>query len=63
MESGASKLALETSVIKALLPDTTGMSDALKATAELAQNYRSFTGLADGMDGKVRFIWKIEGIE
>ncbi len=63
LESGASKLALETSVIKALLPDTTGISDALKATAELAQNYRSFTGLADGMDGKVRFIWKIEGIE
>jgi len=49
-------------VLRASLPDLGGVREAVKETAELGEEYKTFTGLAEGMDGKVRFIWKISGI-
>ena len=61
LESSASGLSLVCTILQALLPDLTGVPDALKETVKLTQDYRSFTGIADGVRGKVRFIWKISG--
>ena len=38
-------------------------SDLLTATVEVSRNYRSFSGLTDGMDGAVRFIYRTEAVE
>lgn len=62
LESGAAKLMLGSKLLKAALPDLSGAEEALRATAELAEEYTSFAGKADGMKGKVRFVWKTEGI-
>lgn len=35
----------------------------LRVMADLADSYRSFTGLADGMDGSVKFIYRTDSIE
>ena len=35
----------------------------LTATVEVSRNYRSFSGLTDGMDGAVRFIYRTEAVE
>ena len=63
LESGAAQLALETSLIKAVLPDLSGIPEAIKETVNLAEEYNTFTGISDEMQGKVRFIWKIEGVK
>ena len=35
----------------------------LKATADVAEHYKSYSGLTDQMDGEVKFIYKTEEIE
>lgn len=35
----------------------------LRAMAELSGQYRSFTGLTDGMDGNVKFIYRTDSVE
>lgn len=56
------KLSLGSGVLKAAIPDLSGVTEALKETAALGEAYNNFAGLAEGMNGKVRFIWKVEGI-
>ena len=62
LQSGTTELLLGTNILKAALPDLSGVPEALKQSASLGQAYTSFSGLAEGMDGKVRFIWKLSGI-
>ena len=62
LQGGEVKLMLGTTLLGAALPDLTGVKEAVKETAMLGEEYKSFTGLAEGMSGKVRFIWKIAGI-
>ena len=62
LNTDAKKLALGAVIFDALLPDLDGVPEVLKETIALGQSYKSFTGLGEGMEGKVRFIWKLEGI-
>lgn len=36
--------------------------DRIKAAADAAKSYRSFAGIADGMEGSVKFIFKLDSI-
>jgi len=38
------------------------LSDRLKAIVNVSKNYRSFAGIADDMEGNVKFVFKIDGI-
>lgn len=40
-----------------------GLVDRLTATVEVSRNYRSFSGISDGMDGEVRFVYRTDAIE
>lgn len=62
LKNSAWKLSLGSGVLKAAIPDLSGVPEALKETAALGEAYNNFAGLAEGMNGKVRFIWKVEGI-
>lgn len=37
--------------------------DRLRAMVNVSRDYRSYAGIADDMEGNVKFIFKIEGIE
>lgn len=37
--------------------------ERLKATSEVSKNYQSFSGLHDGMEGQVKFIYRMDSIE
>ena len=37
--------------------------DRFKATADAAKSYRSYAGIADDMEGSVKFIYKLEEIQ
>lgn len=37
--------------------------DRDKVMSDVSKNYRNFSGLADDMDGKVKFIYRTDGIE
>lgn len=37
--------------------------DRLKAIVNVSKGYRSYAGIADDMEGNVKFIFKIDGIE
>ena len=56
-EEGISKI---TSLLKGDLKD---LAARLKATIEVSKNYKSYSGLADGMDGDVKFLYKTAEIE
>ncbi len=46
--------------------DTNGLntlSTRVKATIDVSKNYKNFSGIADGMDGSVRFIYKTESVK
>ena len=62
LKDSAWKLSLGSGVLKAAIPDLSGVPEALKETAALGEAYNNYAGLAEGMSGKVRFIWKVEGI-
>jgi putative membrane protein len=43
--------------------DVNGLIDRVKTTVEVSGNYRNFSGISDGMDGKVTFIYRIGEIK
>ena len=43
--------------------DLAGLAARLQATMEVSKNYINYSGIADGMDGQVKFIYKTEEIE
>lgn len=55
-DEGISKI---TSLLK---NDVGNIVERLKATVKVAQNYKSYSGLTDQMDGEVKFIYKTEEI-
>ena len=49
--------------ITSLLKNDVGdLAERLKATVKAAQNYKSYSGLTDQMDGEVKFIYKTEEV-
>ena len=48
---------------KATGGDISLFATRLRATVEVSKNYKSFTGLADNTDGKVKFIYRTDAIE
>ncbi len=42
--------------------DLSGLTERLRATVETAQNYVSFSGIADDMEGEVKFIYRTDAI-
>lgn len=43
--------------------DLAGLSARLRATIDVSKAYRSFSGISDGMDGQVRFIYRTESVK
>lgn len=39
-----------------------GLVTRIKATADVSNNYRNFSGISDGMDGQVKFIYRTDEI-
>ena len=62
LQSGTAGLVLGTGLLETGVPDLSGVSEALKQTIAAGESYNSYSGIAEGMEGKVRFIWKIAGI-
>ena len=60
---GLGQLVLPLSLIHILGDNVEGLAERLTATVEVSRNYRSFSGLTDGMDGAVRFIYRTEAVE
>lgn len=56
-EEGVEKL------VSVLGDNVEDLAERLTATVEVSRNYRSFSGLTDGMDGAVRFIYRTEAVE
>ncbi|MEE3491942.1 hypothetical protein [Ruminococcus sp.] len=56
-EEGISKI---TSLLK---DDFGGLAERIKAIIRVSQNYKSYSGLTDQMDGEVKFIYKTAEIE
>ncbi len=48
---------------QALGDNVEGLVDRLTATVEVSRNYRSFSGISDGMDGEVRFVYRTDAVE
>ncbi len=40
-----------------------GLLNRVRALAEAAQSYSNYAGIADGMNGTVRFVWRTDAIE
>ena len=51
-----------TKAIEGYEGDITALTARIKATLEVAKNYRSFSGISDAMDGEVRFIYRTDEI-
>ena len=45
-------------IVSLLDNDLSKLAARLKAAVDVSKNYRSYTGLTDGMDGEVKFIYK-----
>ena len=43
--------------------DLDGLADRLRRISEVSKNYKSFAGIDDSMDGKVKFIYRTDAIE
>ena len=43
--------------------DLGSLAERVKATIRVSQNYKSYSGLTDGMDGEVKFIYKTDEIK
>ncbi len=50
-------------LVKAVNGDVKGLVCRLKAISKVSSNYKSFSGIGSGMDGKVDFIYKTDSIE
>lgn len=56
-EKGIEKLA------EAVNGDVTGLLARVSATAAAADNYNSFSGISEDMDGQVKFIYRTDSVE
>ncbi len=56
-EEGIGKL------VDAVDGDLQGLIDRLRAMADVSKNYKSFAGIAEEMDGSVKFIYRTDAIE
>ncbi len=56
-ENGIQKL------VDAVDGDVSSLAIRLRATVDVSNAYRSFSGLAEGMDGSVKFIYRTESID
>ncbi len=56
-EQGIQKL------VDAVDGDLGGLVERIRATANVSQNYKSFTGLSDEMTGQVKFLYRTEAIQ
>ena len=43
--------------------DLAGLLTRVKATVDVSKDYKTFTGLPDGSDGQVKFIYRTESID
>ena len=50
-------------IIDAVDGDLSGLVDRVKATIDVSKKYRNFSGISEGMDGQVKFIYRTDGIE
>lgn len=50
-------------LVDAVNGDVKGLVCRLKAISKVSSNYKSFSGIGSGMDGKVDFIYKTDSIE
>ena len=55
-EEGVQKL------VDAVNGDLSGLLDRVNAMLDAAESYSNFSGIADGMEGQVKFIWRTEEI-
>ena len=53
----------EQKLVDAVNGDAKLLLDRFKAITKASRDYKSFTGLGDGMDGKVEFIYKTDSIQ
>lgn len=51
------------SILDAVDGNIGGLIERIKAAAEVSKAYGSFSGLADGMDGQVKFIYRTEAVK
>lgn len=56
-EEGIEKL------VNAIDGDLEGLVNRLQATVNASKQYRNFSGISEDMDGQVKFIYRIDGIE
>ena len=56
-EEGVTKLA------DAVNDNLNGLADRLEAMCELSKTYSNYSGIADGMEGSVRFVWRTDAVE
>lgn len=56
-EQGVQKL------VDAVDGDLTGLTTRLRATIDMSESCRSFSGINDDMDGQVKFIYRTDAIE
>ena len=50
-------------IVNAVNGDLKALKDRLKAMQTVSENYKSFSGISDDMDGKVDFIIKTDSIQ
>ena len=50
-------------ITELLKNDLGSLAERLKATVEVSKNYKSYSGLTEGMDGEVKFLYKTEEIK
>ena len=49
--------------IETIKQQTYELIDRLKKLSDISKAYNSFSGIGNGMEGKVRFIYTIDGID
>lgn len=50
-------------LVEAVDGDLSSVATRLRATCDVSKNYKSFSGISDGMDGQVKFIYRTEAIK
>ncbi len=50
-------------IIDAVDGNLSGLAERVKATIDVSKKYRNFSGISDGMDGQVKFIYRTDGID
>lgn len=56
-EQGVQKL------VDAFDGDLGGLMDRVDAVKAVSERYNSFSGISDGMDGQVKFVWRTEAVD